>query len=235
MGCNESGSVGTEILIPTRLTALTLRFGVSLVESSMNSAPCQTTLFDAALARFDAENSRDPNQELADGQSQPRELLYSRRLSEWFLKLCPSASEPLRLAARSQHLCRWAIPRADYPMTRPGYLVWRADLKKFHAAKAGEILREVGYPEPVVHKVQELNLKKNFPNDPEGRVLEDALCLVFLQFQLADLATRTAEDKVVNALKKSWGKMTDAARLEAAHLAFGDKEKELVRRALESS
>ena len=188
--------------------------------------------FEAALRRFDDENARDPNEEIADGIAHPRELLYAQRLTDWVLRLCPDASEALRLAARCQHLCRWEIPRQSCPMTRTGYLKWRADLKKFHAQKAGEILREVAYDEETIRRVQNLNLKKNFPDDPEGRVLEDALCLVFLQFQLADLAARTAEDKTVNALKKSWQKMTEAARAEALKLHFGPREKILLERAL---
>lgn len=138
--------------------------------------------FEAALRRFDEENACDPNRETADGLTQPRELLYARRLSDWVLRLCPNASEALRLAARCQHLCRWEIPRNSYPMTRAGYLQWRATLKKFHAHKAGDILRELGYPEDMIRRVQDLNLKKNFPSDPETCVLEDALCLVFLQY-----------------------------------------------------
>ena len=190
--------------------------------------------FAAALRRFDEENARDPNVETVDGVPHPRELLYARRLTDWVLRLCPDASEALRLAARCQHLCRWEIPRNSHPLTRAGYLQWRATLKKFHAQKAGEILRELGYSEDVIHRVQDLNLKKNFPNDPEGRVLEDALCLVFLQFQFADLAAKTAEDKTVNALRKSWQKMTDAARAEALKLNHGPREKALLEQALKS-
>jgi hypothetical protein len=188
--------------------------------------------FEAALRRFDEENSRDPNREKAGGISHPRELLYAQRLTGWVLRLSPDASEELRLAARCQHICRWEIPRGSYPMTRPGYLKWRADLKKFHAQKAGEILREAGYDDAAIRRVQELNLKKDFPNDPEGRVLEDALCLVFLQFQLADLAAKTDEDKTINALQKSWAKMTEAGRAEALKLDIGPREKALLNRAL---
>jgi hypothetical protein len=184
--------------------------------------------FEAALRRFDEENSRDPNGETVDGVPHPRELLYAQRLTDWVLRLCPEASEELRLAARCQHLCRWKIPRQSCPMTRAGYLQWRAALKKFHAQKAGDILRETGYPEDVIRRVQDLNLKKHFPDDPEARVLEDALCLVFLEFQLADLATRTAEDKTINALQKSWQKMTPAARAEALKLNYGEREKALL-------
>ena len=188
--------------------------------------------FEAAIRRFDEENSRDPNSELAEGVTHPRELLYARRLTDWVLKLAPAASEELRLAARCQHLCRWQSPRSDYPMTRPGYLQWRAELKKFHAQKAGEILREVGYAEEGIARVQALNLKKNFPTDPDSRVLEDALCLVFLEFQLADLAAKTEAEKVVNALQKSWKKMSAAGQAAALKLPFAPREAELLRQAL---
>src|SRR5438094_496725 len=188
--------------------------------------------FEAAIRRFDQENSRDPNLEIIEGVARPRELIYAERLTHWALKLCPDASEELRLAARCQHICRWMVARSSYPMTRPGYLKWREDLKKFHAEKAGEILRAVGYPEETVAKVQALNLKKNFPQDPDSRVLEDALCLVFLEFQFAELAAKTTDDKLINALQKSWKKMTAAAREHAVKLNFGPKEKSLLERAL---
>src|SRR6185295_17134879 len=182
------------------------------------SGDANRTRFEAAVRRFDQENSRDPNMEEAEGQSWPRELLYARRLSDWVQKLCPDASEELRLAARCQHLCRWLIPRGSYEMTKAGYLRWRNDLKKFHAQKAGELLRETGYPEAVIGRVQDLNLKKNFPGDPDSRVLEDALCLVFLEYQLGALAGRTTDDKIINALQKSWKKMTPRAHEHALQI-----------------
>ncbi|HWH70276.1 MAG TPA: DUF4202 domain-containing protein, partial [Candidatus Sulfotelmatobacter sp.] len=107
--------------------------------------PQDVPRFEAALRRFDEENARDPNLESVAGASQPRELVYAQWLTAWVLRLCPEASEALRLAARCQHLCRWQVPRETYPMTRAGYLQWRAHLKQFHAQKAGEILRELDY------------------------------------------------------------------------------------------
>jgi hypothetical protein len=188
--------------------------------------------FEAAVRRFDEENSRDPNYETAGGASHPRELLYAQRLTNWVLRLATETSEALRLAARCQHICRWESPRENYPMTRAGYLKWRADLKKFHAEKSGAILREVGYDDETIRRVQDLNLKKNFPADAETRTLEDALCLVFLEFQLAALAAKSDDDKMINALQKSWGKMTDAARAAALKLNYGEREKALLHRAL---
>ena len=187
--------------------------------------------FQAALRRFDEENSRDPHTEPAAGFAQPRELLYAQWLTEWVLRFCPRASEELRLAARCQHLCRWLMPRDSYPMTRAGYLKWREALKQFHARKAGEILREVGYPEDVIARVQSLNLKKNFPHDAEGRVLEDALCLVFLEHQFSDLASKTPDDKMVNALQKAWKKMTPAAQARALKLSYDSHQRTLLEKA----
>lgn len=206
-----------------------------MASEPINSFTADPARFDAAIRRFDDENARDPNVEVVGGVPHPRELLYASRLTEWILRLCPSASEELRLAARCQHLCRWMIPRSTYPMTRAGYLKWRNDLKAFHAEKAGQILREVGYPDEFIARVQDLNLKKNFPKDPDSRVLEDALCLVFLQYQFAELAAKTSDDKVINALQKSWKKMTPAAGEQALKLSYGAKEKGLLDRALTSS
>jgi hypothetical protein len=196
------------------------------------SQPRDPRRFEAALRRFDEENGRDPHVEEAAGVAHPRELLYAQWLTEWVLKLCPGASEELRLATRCQHLCRWRVPRDSYPMTRAGYLKWREGLKQFHAQKAGEILREAGYPEEVVARVQSLNLKKDFPRDAEGRVLEDALCLVFLEHQFADLARKTSDDKMINVLQKTWLKMTPAAQAHALKLAYSPRQQTLLERAL---
>jgi hypothetical protein len=194
--------------------------------------PADRDRFETALRRFDEENARDPNGHLQDGVSAPRELVYARWLSDWVLRLKPDASESLRLAARSAHLCRWVIARDSYPMTRAGYLRWRGDLKKFHAHKVGEILTEVGYSQDLVTQVQGLVSKSAFPSDPESRVLEDALCLIFLERQFGDLASKSSDEKLINALQKTWKKMTPAGQAIALTLTYGPRERALLDRAL---
>ncbi|MGH7968956.1 MAG: DUF4202 domain-containing protein, partial [Limisphaerales bacterium] len=179
------------------------RFCDKTKEVDQQFQPRDRARFEAAISRFDEENAKDPNQEQAGGVAHARELLYAQRLSEWILLLCPNASEELRLAARSQHLRRWAVPRETYPMTRAGYLKWRQDLKHFHADQSGGILRQAGYDTAAIERVQALNLKSGFPHDPESRVLEDALCLVFLEHQFADLARKASDEKLLNALRKT--------------------------------
>jgi hypothetical protein len=179
--------------------------------------------FDEAIGRFDAANAQDP-----DGE----ELIYAQRMSEWLEKLASGASEALRLAARSQHIRRWAIPRDRYPMNRAGYHRWRNDLAAFHAKVAGEILREVGYDEPTVGRVQSLLKKERLKEDPEAQLLEDVICLVFLQYYFPDFAKKHAEEKVIGILRKTWGKMSDQGHRAALNLPLGNEERRLIEKAL---
>jgi hypothetical protein len=197
-----------------------------------NGTPVPPDRFNAAVERFAAANAADPNRIVVDGVEQPYELVYSQWLTDWVLRLAPDAPEALQLAARCQHLCRWEIPRSSYPATRAGYLQWRQKLKEFHADKAAGLLREAGYEDDIIQQVQALNLKKNFPADPNVRVLEDALCLVFLERQFADLASKATEEKMITALQKCWGKMTPAAQAEALKLSYPPGLKRLLDAAL---
>jgi Domain of unknown function (DUF4202) len=176
-----------------------------------------------AVERFDAANAQDPR---------GVELPYAQRLSAWVERLAPKASEELRLAARAQHICRWVIPRDSYPPGRIGYLKWREDLKHFHAQKAGDILRELGFDVTAVGHIQDLIRKRNFPRTPEGRILEDALCLVFLETQFAETAAKTGDEKMLGILQKTWRKMTPQAREIALTLPMSTGQRALVEKAL---
>jgi hypothetical protein len=166
--------------------------------------------FDAAIAAIDAANARDPRGE---------ELPYSVRMTEWLGKLEPGAPEAVRLAARAQHLRRWEIPRSSFPMDRIGYLKWRTTLYQFHADRAGEILRGVGYDEGMIAKVQSLLKKERLKVDPDSQLLEDVICLVFLQYEFEDfLREQSDEGKVVNILQRTWKKMSDRGHQAATAL-----------------
>jgi hypothetical protein len=186
----------------------------------------------AALERFDAANRADPHRELFEGHEQAKELVYAWRMSGWLDRLAPEASEPLRLAARCQHLCRWMIPRDRYPMTRGGYRQWRTELAKFHAGKAAEILRDVGYDEATIVRVGALVRKENLAEDAEVQLLEDVICLVFLENYLDEFAREHEEDKVVSILRKTWRKMSSRGQRTALELSLPPEVRRLVEKAL---
>lgn len=179
-----------------------------------------TPRFNAAIAAIDAANARDPNRVPHDGVDYPEELLYAERMTEWLDRFAPDAPEPVRLAARAQHLRRWEIPRAGFPMDRIGYLRWRTTLYQFHADRAGEILRAAGYDDATIGRVASLLKKEKLKLDPDAQLLEDVICLVFLQYEFADfLARHPDEAKVVNILQKTWKKMSPQGHAAALALA----------------
>ena len=188
--------------------------------------------FNQAIARFDAANSEDPNKESFDGAPHPKELLYARRMTAWLDKLEPDASEALRLAARCQHIRRWTIARSDYPDGRAGYLKWRATLAKFHAETAGKILRDVGYDADTIAHVQPLLKKENLKGDPDAQLLEDVICLVFLENYFADFAHKHDEQKLIEILRKTWKKMSPRAQKAALELNIPPAARRIVEKAL---
>ena len=143
-----------------------------------------------AVAAIDAANAADPNEIVVGGQRRPKELAHAELVTDWVVRLDPDADEALLLAARAHHLRRWSIPRASYPEGRAGYLKWRRTLHDQHAREVAEILEAVGYDEPTIARVQQLVRKRGLGSDPDVQVLEDALCLVFIETQLHDLAAR---------------------------------------------
>lgn len=185
-----------------------------------------------AIARFDAANTEDPNQEMIDGRERPKELLYAERMSAWLDRLAPDASDVVRLAVRAQHIRRWSIPRDSYPMDRAGYRKWRIDLGKFHAETAGEILRDVGHDEETVTRVQSLLRKERLKADPEVQLLEDVACLVFLSHYFADFATKHDDAKLVEIVRKTWRKMSTRGQAAARGLALPADLETILARAL---
>ena len=188
--------------------------------------------FEDAVASFDAANALDPNHDSIDSIPQPKELVYARRMTVALARFAPDASEEVQLAARCQHIQRWTIPRSTYQDGRDGYRAWRTDLARFHADTAGAILHEVGYNASAVGRVQSLLRKERLKADPEVQLLEDVICLVFLQYYLAAFADRHAESKVSDILRKTWRKMSAKGRLAAPNLNLPDDLRALITRAI---
>jgi Domain of unknown function (DUF4202) len=194
--------------------------------------PADVERFNSAIRRFDTANAEDPHVEVVEGVSYPKELLYAQRMSMWLDRFAPNASEALQLAARCQHIRRWTIPRQDYPMDRRGYLQWRTALAKFHAETAAEILREVGYEEATIGRVQSLLRKEGLKRDPEVQCLEDVICLVFLESYCADFATHHDSAKMLPIIRKTWEKMSPHGREIARRLDLPREVQQLVEAAL---
>ena len=162
-------------------------------------------------------------------------LGYHQRLSQWVERLAPQASAALRLAARSQHVRRWSIPRDSYPMTRKGYRDWRDALARFHARTAAEVLARVGYDAHTVTRVQQLLQKERLRTDHEAQTLQDAVCLVFLEVQLEAFSRQHSEEKLLHILRRTWKKMSPPGRCLALQLDLPEATASLLGKAVEGA
>jgi len=165
----------------------------------------------AAFAAIDAANAADPNVIEWRDERWPRAQLQGLLATEWVEVLDPRASDEVLLAARAHHVHRWAIARATYPDGRVGYLRWRRALKEVHAEVVAELLPAAGISIETVARVQALVRKEGLGHDPETQLVEDAICLTFLETQFEELAARLDHDRLVTAVKKTVEKMSDQA------------------------
>ena len=190
--------------------------------------------FEKAITTFDAYNLNDPHHEQVGETSVSKEVLYAQRMSKRLDDFYPAAPQYLKLAAHCQHIGRWEIPREAYPMDRKGYLQWRTVLKTHHAKLAEQILISCRYDKDTIEKVKALLLKKGLHSNPDTQVLEDVICLVFIEHYLDDFAEKHEPQKVVDVLKKTLKKMSQRAIEEAGRIPVSERIKLLLHQALRS-
>ena len=188
--------------------------------------------FERAIDLIDEANAPDPFTIEVDGRPVPKELTHARMLTAWVERLLPAPGEALLLAARAHHIRRWESPRDSFPAGRRGYLRWRRDLQVRHARHARAILEEAGYDEDTIARVERLIRKETPRRDPEGQAFEDGLTLVFLETQLHDLALRTEPETMAGVIRKSWSKLSPAARDLALASDLAPEDRTLIERAL---
>ena len=87
---------------------------------------------------------------------------------------------------------------------------------------------------PTIERVQTIVRKRDLAHDPDVQVLEDALCLVFVETQFTDLTTQLGEEHMVDVVAKTLRKMTDAGREAALAMPLDDESLRIVTKALES-
>lgn len=163
------------------------------------------------IALIDQANSADPNMD----EGQPKELLYSQRMSAMLQRFSSDADEVAQLAVRAQHIRRWVVPRDSYPATREGYLMWRKSLYKFHADEAGRLMHQAGYDEVMIERVKSAVSKRGIKANADTQLLEDVSALVFIEHYLLAFSQTKAdydEAKWIDIIAKTWKKMSVAAQ-----------------------
>lgn len=127
-------------------------------------------------------------------------------------------------------------------MNKIGYHAWRNYLAKRQAEIVVDICVRSGYSQSDAERVGALVKKEGLKRktgdengEHETQVLEDVACLVFLDDQLEEFEKGVGDEaKVINILRKTWGKMSTRGQEMAVELSGGMSERvrELVQKAL---
>ena len=157
--------------------------------------------FEQATALIDAANAEDP-----------KELLYSHRMSDMLGRYMPEADDAKKLAVRAQHIQRWKSPRDAFPMNRQGYHKWRSELYNFHAETAASLLQQAGCSEELIERVRKAVGKREPKTNPDTQLVEDIAALVFIEHYMQEFVDKHPEydeEKWLRITRRTWNKMTE--------------------------
>ncbi|CAN5781898.1 hypothetical protein BH23ACT2_BH23ACT2_17730 [soil metagenome] len=197
-----------------------------------DGAGSPSELLASSIAAIDEANAADPVSIDVDGVPRPKEVVHAERMTYWLGILDPDASLAQQLAARAHHLRRWVSPRSDYPEGRTAYLRWRADHKRRQASEVADLLTGVGVDDDTIGRVATIVAKKDLRGDPDVQTHEDALCLVFLELQLADVASQLGDDHTIEVLGKTAKKMSERGLATVSTVDLPEHARRLLARAL---
>jgi len=200
-------------------------------QSAQNDTAAQD-YYACTRALIDAAHAADPTR-VEDGCA--AELVYADRVEAWVARLVPDASPALRLAARCQHLERFLTPRSSYPEGKVGYLKWRTFLYKKQGERARELALEAGLPAAEAEQIARWVSKTDLRKDAGSQALEDAAILVFLENEIGAFAAQHSDyprEKFLDILRKTWRKLSEAARPHALALDLPPAIAALVTEAL---
>jgi hypothetical protein len=214
----------------------------------MAEQPIFPAVFSKALELIDAAHALDPRPSTSPAPSPtpnntPYELHYATRCTHYLLQRHPSPSPELQLAIRASHFRRWEVPRSSFPEGKIGYLNWRTHLKKLQASQVRDICLSAGSTSYQADHVARLVAKEGVTSkgsrdgaESEAQIVEDVACLVFLEDGLEEFGRgnndHLSEEKLLNIIRKTWGKMSEKGHELALKIEMGERAKELVGRAL---
>lgn len=171
-------------------------------------------MFNKVITLIDEANNQDPNTEQHNGESFPKEYLYSQRMSEMLTRFKPDADELMQIAVRAQHIQRWKSPRSDFEMNKQGYHQWRSALYIFHASLVVELMKQAGFSDTDQNRVYNAVAKKDIKRNLDSQLVEDVASLVFIEHYMLGFANAKPdynEEKWMGIIRCTWQKMSDEA------------------------
>lgn len=189
-------------------------------------------LLEKIIQEIDMVNNSDPRKINLDDEEVGYELFYAILMTKWVTHFSSDPSISLLIACRGIHFKRWLHPRSSYPQGLAGYYQWKKELQVFHQDEILKLLAAYELDESVLQKISSLILKKELGQCDETQIIEDAVSLIFIEYQLLPLLEKSGEEKVINAIQKTWGKMSEAGHEKALALKLDEVSSQIIQKAL---
>jgi F0F1-type ATP synthase gamma subunit len=74
--------------------------------------------------------------------------------------------------------------------------------------------------------------KRGLKTDPEVQLLEDVICLVFLEHYFHDFAQKHSEEKLLPIVQKTWKKMSAQAHEAALQIEYAPEDRVIIEKSL---
>jgi hypothetical protein len=192
-------------------------------------------VFNEVVRQFQLIGKEDPQQIEYEGQLAPRQLAESACIGDYVNQLEQSPSMALRLSVHCQHLRRFAYPRSEFPGGREGYLLWRREAARRSFAEAANVMRAAGVDATTIEEVRAIMTKFDRQHRRDVQIMEDALCLAFYRLDAVGFGAKHETDEVMRILRRTWTKMSVAARQLALKESFSPPVPELLRSIADES
>jgi hypothetical protein len=89
-----------------------------------------------------------------------------------------------------------------------------------------------GYGGEAIARVKTLIRKRGIKTDVDVQLIEDTACLVFLEYHLGDFAGSQDPAKLIDIIRKTWRKMSEAGQQAALTIDFPDSVRDVLGIAL---
>ena len=96
----------------------------------------------------------------------------------------------------------------------------------------GELMAASGYRSEDIERVWSLIKKKQLKVDADAQMLEDVICVAFLEHNLPSFMTQVDEEKLAGILAKTWKRMSEHGHKYALQLQLPQGVAELLERGL---
>lgn len=156
------------------------------------------------------------------------ELIHSRLVSKWVLRLKPDADEALKIAALSHDMERAVTGITEKDLKGDATPIEFAAFKKAHSMRSADLICKIlerhDYPGETVQKVRRLVENHEFGGDEEANILMDADSIAYFEYNIPSYLKRNGEDRTRKKIRFMYERMSARAKGLVGKINYKDGE-----------